>query len=393
MFRGPVRAALIGALVFVSALGVAAAASASTLYVSTHGNDKNGCTKKKPCKTIGQAIKKAHHGDTVSVGKGTYKTEVKISEPISVVGTNNPVIDAKGKDNGVLISGSGASGAMVKGFVVKNATFEGILAMRTANVVIRNNTVQNNDQGGKSAHPTGECAATGNVPGDCGEGLHLMTVRLSQVLNNTVKNNAGGILITDELGPTAFNSIVGNKSLNNVLDCGITLASHNAKAVSASGAPQPVAAGVYDNYVANNTANGNGTQGQGGGILIAAPGPGTGTYNNVVNGNTANDNGLAGVTLHSHAPGQYLNGNIITNNSVSNDGIAGNGIGKPGDSDFGVTNTVGILIGSAVTKLQGIVVANNAISNVFYGVWTQNVTAGSVSSNVYSSVTTPVTNN
>jgi hypothetical protein len=29
---------------------------------------------------------------------------------------------------------------------------------------------------------------------------------------------------------------------------------------------------------------------------------------------------------------------------------------------------------------------------VFYGVWTQNVTAGSVSSNVYSSVTTPVTN-
>lgn len=392
MFRGPVRAALIGALVLVSVLGVAAAASASTLYVSTHGNDKNACTKKKPCKTISHAIKKAHHGDTVSVGKGTYKTEVKISDPISVVGTNNPVIDAKGKDNGVLISGSGAAGAMVKGFTVKNATFEGILAMRTANVIIRNNTVENNDQGGKSAHPTGECAVSDNIPGDCGEGLHLMTVRLSQVLDNTVKNNAGGILITDELGPTAFNSIVGNKSLNNVLDCGITLASHNARAVSVGGAPQPATAGVYDNYVGGNTANGNGTQGQGGGILVAAPGPGTGTYNNVVNGNTANGNGLAGITLHSHAPGQYLNGNVITNNSVSNDGIAGNGIGKPGDSDFGVTNTVGILIGSAVTKLQGIVVANNAISNVFYGVWTKNVTAGSVLPNVYSSVTAPVTN-
>lgn len=392
MFRGPLRVALIGAVVLVFGLSAVAVASASTLYVSTKGNDKNSCTKKKPCKTIGHAIKKAHHGDTVSVGKGTYKTEVKISDPISVVGTNNPVIDAKGKDNGVLISGSSASGALVKGFVVKNATFEGILAMRTSNVTISHNTVQNNDQGGKSSHPTGECAQVGNIPGDCGEGLHLMTVRQALVLSNTVKNNAGGILVTDELGPTAFNVISGNKSLNNVLDCGITLASHNTKAVSSGGAPQPSAAGVYDNYVVNNTANGNGTQGQGGGILIAAPGPGTGTYNNVVNNNTANDNGLAGITLHSHAPGQYLNGNVITNNSVSNDGLDGNGVGKPGDSDFGVTNTVGILVGSAVSTLQGIVVANNAISNVFYGVWTKNVTPGSVSSNVFSNVTVPVTN-
>jgi Periplasmic copper-binding protein (NosD) len=392
MFRGPLRVALMGAVVLVFGLSAVAAASASTLYVSSHGRDRNRCTRHRPCRTIGHAIKKAHRGDTVSVGRGTYREEVKISSPISVIGSRNPVIDARGKDNGVLISGSSASGALVKGFVVKNATFEGILAMRTANVTIANNTVQNNDQGGKSSHPTGECAAVGNIPGDCGEGLHLMTVRQAQVLSNTVMNNAGGILITDELGPTAFNVISGNKALNNVLDCGITLASHNTRAVSSGGAPQPSAAGVYDNYIVNNTANGNGTQGQGGGILIAAPGPGTGTYNNVVNGNTANDNGLAGVTLHSHAPGQYLNGNIITNNSVSNDGVAGNPGGKPGDSDFGVTNTVGILVGSAVTRLQGIVVANNAISNVFYGVWTKNVTPDSVSSNVFSGVTVPVTN-
>ncbi|HEY3727213.1 MAG TPA: right-handed parallel beta-helix repeat-containing protein [Solirubrobacteraceae bacterium] len=391
MFRRPLKVALASTVVLVVGLAAVAGASASTLYVSTRGKDKNPCTKTKPCRTIGRGIQKAHRNDTVSVGRGTYHAEVKISEPLSLVGTKNPVIDAKGKDNGVLISGSGAAGAMVKGFVVKNATFEGILAMRTANVTIAKNTVENNDRGGKSAHPTGECAVAGNVPGDCGEGLHLMSVMQSQVLDNTVKNNAGGILITDELGPTAFNVIARNRALNNVLDCGITLAGHNSKAVSAGGVPQPPVAGVYDNYISNNTANRNGTRGQGGGILIAAPGPGTGAYNNVINGNTANNNGLAGITLHSHAPGQYLNGNVITNNRVSHDGIAGNGIGKPGDSDFGVTNTVGILVGSAVSTLQGTVVANNTISNVFYGVWTKNVPATAVSSNAFNGVTTPVT--
>jgi hypothetical protein len=383
MFKGPLRVALMGAVVLVFGLSAVAAASASTLYVSSHGKDKNPCTKLKPCKTIGHGITKTHRGDTVSVGRGTYREEVRVSSPISVIGSRNPVIDARGKDNGVLISGSRASGAVVKGFVVKNATFEGILAMRTANVTISNNTVENNDRGVKSAHPSGECAPAGDVPGDCGEGLHLMTVKQSQVTSNTVKNNAGGILITDEFGPTAFNVISHNKALNNVLDCGITLAGHSTRAVSGAGVPQPGAAGVYDNLVANNTANGNGTKGQGGGILVAAPGPGTASYNNVINGNTANGNGLAGITLHSHAPGQYLNGNVITHNRVSHDGIAGNPNGAPGDSAFGVTNTVGILVGSNVATLQGTVVANNTISNVFYGVWTKNVPATAVSSNAF----------
>jgi hypothetical protein len=175
-----------------------------------------------------------------------------------------------------------------------------------------------------------------------------------------------------------------------VLDCGITLASHNPMAVSSSGVPQPGLAGVYQNYVNNNTANGNGIKGQGGGILIAAPGPGTGSYDNVINRNTANDNGLAGVTLHSHTPGQYLNGNIITSNSVSNDGLNGYPNGSPGDSDFGVTNTVGILVGSKFTPLAGIVIANNVISNVHYGIWTMNV-PHFTTANTFSNVTVPVT--
>jgi hypothetical protein len=284
----------------------------------------------------------------------------------------------------VLVTGPGASGTLVKGFVVRNATFEGILALKTSDVTIANNTVENNDRGVNSAHPTGECAPVGEIPGDCGEGLHLMSVTRSAVLNNLVQNNAGGILLTDEFGPTALNLISGNRALNNVLDCGITLAGHSTSAVSSTGATEPSLAGVYSNLVSDNVANGDGTKGEGGGILLAAGGPGSAVYNNVVNGNTANGNGLAGVTLHSHAPGQNLNGNVITNNNVSDDGLEG-------DPDFGVTNTVGILVASAVTPLKGTEIANNTISNVHYGIWTKNVPTISPSANTFNNVAVPVT--
>lgn len=124
---------------------------------------------------------------------------------------------------------------------------------------------------------------------------------------------------------------------------------------------------------------------------MAVGAPGSAVYNNVVTGNTANGNGLAGVTLHSHAPGQDLNGNVITDNNVSNDGLEGYPNGSPGDEDFGVTNTVGILVASAVSPLAGTVIANNNISDVHYGIWTKNVPPISPSANTFTNVTDPVT--
>ena len=390
----PIRLLSVGlavTAVFAVLSSTAAAAIGGTLYVSPRGKDRKTCTKLAPCKTISHAVKLAANGATVSVAKGTYREQVKIAKDISLIGVGKPVINASGKTNGVLVAGSGASGTLVKGFVVENATFEGILATRTSGVTIANNTVQNNDRGLSSLHPTGECAPSGAVPGDCGEGLHLMSVTQTTVVNNLVQNNAGGILLTDEFGPTALNLISSNKALNNVLDCGITLAGHNTSAVTATGATEPSLGGVYANEVSNNVSNGNGVKGQGGGILMAAGGPGSAVYDNVVTGNTANGNGLAGVTLHSHAPGQNLNGNVITNNNVSDDGLEGYPNGTPGDMDFGVTNTVGILVASAVTPLAGTEIANNNISNVHYGIWTKSVPPISPTANTFNNVAVPVT--
>jgi len=371
-----------------AALGVAAtaatAAGGRTLYVSPRGAARSACTRSAPCRSIDRAIALAGTGGTVRVQRGTYRQEVQIAREVSVIGVGHPVIDATGRPNGVLIEGPGAAGAVVQGLTVEHATFEGILAERTTGVTIADNVVVDNDRGGLAAHPRGECAPQGQIPGDCGEGLHLMSVTRSQVIGNTVRGNAGGILMTDELGPTALNLIARNRSLDNVLDCGITLASHNPHAISATGAPQPAMGGIYENLITGNTVDANGTKGAGAGILLAAPAPGMGTYDNVVAANTADGNGQAGITLHSHAPGQDLDGNVIVDNTLSNDGLTG-------DPDFGVTSTVGILVASAVTPLSGIEIAGNTISDTHYGIWTKGVSTIAPSANTFNGVTVDLT--
>jgi parallel beta-helix repeat protein len=327
----------------------------------------------------------------VAVAKGTYREDVRITRRISLIGTGKPVINAAGRPNGILIAGAGSRGAEIEGFVVQNALNEGILALKTSRVVIERNVVRLNDQGVKAVKPTGECAAFGQVPGDCGEGIHLMTVSNATVTGNRVTDNLGGILLTDEFGPTAHNVISGNTVLRNVADCGITIAGHNPHAVSALGVLDPKSAGIYDNRILSNTSNGNGVKGEGAGILLAGAGPGTAVYSNLVKGNVANGNGLGGLTLHSHAPGDYLDGNSIIDNSFSHDAIAGNGPGKPGDSDTGLTRTAGIVVFSAVTRLKRTLVAGNRLSNEYYGIWTQNAPKIAKPRNSFApSVTVPV---
>ncbi|MGH3415860.1 MAG: right-handed parallel beta-helix repeat-containing protein [Actinocrinis sp.] len=367
-------------LTAAAALGVAALAASPALaatktkYVSARGHDRGACTQAKPCATIAFAIARTPAGGRVVVSHGHYKGSVKIAKDISLIGTASPVINARGLANGILVTGPKSAGASVKGFVVKNAKDEGILAMQTAHVSIIDNLVSDNDRGVSAAHPSGECAAQGAVPGDCGEGLHLMTVSHAKVIDNTVQDNLGGILLTDEFGPTAHNLIKGNSALDNVGDCGITLAGHSTAAY-VSGKLAPTKAGVFDNQIIDNTADGNGTKGLGGGILTAAGAPGSAVYGNLIKGNTANGNGLGGFTLHSHAPGQYLNGNRVIDNTFLHDGIAGNPGGKPGDEDAAITHSVGIIVFSAVTPLRGTVVRGNHLGREYYGIWTQNVPA------------------
>jgi Right handed beta helix region len=331
---------------------VAAHGSTSTHRVSPSGADTGDCTA-APCRTINYAVGKASAGDKISVSAGTYREAVTVTKRLRLVG-HHATIDAAGQTtppNGVVISGAAAAGSSLRGFTVKNAGLEGIFVWKTSRITIEQNRLIDNDAYGPF-HPL--CVAQ---PDDCGEALHLQSVTKSIVTENLVKDNVGGILLTDEDGPTYGNVISRNRVLNNTKDCGITLASHW---FDLSGAAAPGVAGVYKNLVAHNVSNGNGAAGIG---IFAGP-PGAAAWGNKVVGNTVRNNGFAGVMIHSHTPLQNANGNVIVGNVLS-----GNGADDDNPVDDGPT---GISLFSAVVPIAHTVIAENRISHEHYGINTLN---------------------
>jgi len=366
--------------------GTASAATPMTLYVSKeHASDANPCSATMPCLTIGHAISMAGAGATIRVDEGTYAEQVSVTKKLNLVG-EKAVIDATGQKGGIqplagmgivgyglLVFGPGAMGTKVTGFTVENALGEGILVAGTSKVTIAHNVIRHDDAGFNTTL-TLECQAQGNIPGDCGEGLHLLSVTWSHVTGNVIENNVGGILVTDEVGPSAHNTISWNVSRNNAEDCGITLPSHNALAMS-----DPTKGGVYDNVVTHNWSIGNG----GAGVGMFAPFPGTASYNNTVSFNVLKNNGEAGAAIHAHAPGQNVSGNKIVGNWVSGNGI---------DPDSGSGHPTGIAVFSAVVPVT-VTVANNHVSNEFWGIFKAGtLTINGLSSNHYASTVTNHTN-
>src|SRR5579871_5297222 len=234
-------------------------ATAATLCVNPGGT--GGCSK-----TIQAAVTAAKLGDIVQVAQGTYKEDVTITQSVSLIGANNgddrPVINATGLANGITITG--ASDVVVSGFTVENAQTAGIWITGSSFVTISQNTVRRNDKGivpgpPPTCPPLAKTVFVKGENADCGEGVFLSAVDHSILAQNTVTENAGGILMTDDTGPSHDNLITGNSVVRNTeQDCGITIPSHSGM-------------GVFHNTVAGNNSSYNG----GPGVGIFAPGPGS----------------------------------------------------------------------------------------------------------------------
>ena len=360
-------------VVFVLLIGDRA--SAATLCVNQ--SPRSGCFA-----TIGAAVAAAASGDTIQVAPGRYAEDVHILKSVSLVGAGArwTTIDAKGLANGVFVDGGAGSGNVapgnntligvtVTGFTVQNANFEGVLAANASNVTLWGNRVTRNDRA--LAVGTGSCAGIPdfetNEGDDCGEGIHLLGTDHSTVVGNTVDNNAGGILLSDDTGPTDVNVVQENEVRDNIYDCGITMASHAPAAITGSSTPW----GVFDNTIARNESTANGTQppGSGAGVGMFAPGPGNLTYGNVVVGNSLTKNGDGGVAMHNHAPVPTIK---LANNVITGNYIAGNG------ADSGVTSApTGIsLLGT--TTVTGTLITLNQIEKELIDIAVDNAAGGVV---------------
>src|ERR1700693_1536817 len=230
--------------------GLCQSAISATLCVNPGGT--SGCYS-----MIGAAVMKAYADftldgtiDTINVAPGIYMEDVIIRTPLSLVGAGcgQSIINAIGLSNGIYIDGlenPGLSKVVVTGFTIKNANFEGILVTNASFVTIWDNQVINNDRSLNisALKCPGQPAFETNDDFDCGEGIHLIGVDHSTVVNNISEKNSGGILLSDETSATHHNLIIGNLFRNNPFDCGITLASHSPP--PSSGLTSPF--GVYNN--------------------------------------------------------------------------------------------------------------------------------------------------
>lgn len=377
LVRRPVRAlsALFCSIALVIGFSVLGAGTASASQAVLRVGCGHGSYP-----TIGAAVSAAANGATIIVCPGTYPGGVVVSKTLSVVGLGHPVINATGDNNGVQVL---ASGSKIQGLTVENATGEGILVglaqTAVSHVTVRGNTVKHNDRG----NPTGavittssypECNTVQGVPGDCGEGIHLANAFDSTVVGNTVTANSGGILLSDDTGPTHGNLVESNDVYGNVLDCGITIAGHVPAAVG----------GVYDNKILGNRVTGNGVAGQGAGVLLATEVPGNGTpgtggavYDNLVQGNYLAGNGLGGVTVHSHALDENLNGNTITGNVIGTNNLDPDRDFVGFGPQFFDGQTTGVLV-AAVSNVA-ITIAHNLIFNNVNGLWLGEIGGATIS--------------
>ena len=376
----------VAALVGMSlAAGVTPTTSlaATNLCVNTSGD--HGCYT-----SIQAAVNAAKPGAVISVAAGNYKGNVSIvGKRLSLMGAGsaNTFITGPGSCAATGCAGVLPAAAVtirnvhgktvVSGFTIQNATLQGILVRQSSRVWITNNTLISNDQNGK------EGACPGAPPldqDDCGEAINLAGASFTVVQHNVVggpsqaQANAGGILLSDEYGPTHGNVLIDNTVMNNVRDCGITLASHPL-GFTKKGVPVGGGFGVYKNLVEYNVSQGNG----GAGVGIFDPTPGTKAYNNVVFHNIITGNGLAGVMMHSHAPLQILNGNKITGNWIGLNNLFG-------DSDSGNMATTGILIWSgakagAAPISKTTITGNTIIGGNHFGIWLVHTTKTLVRNN------------
>jgi parallel beta-helix repeat protein len=318
-------------------------------------------------------VNHASPNDVILVERGTYKEMVTIGIPLSLLGATGggSIIDAAGKANGVLIDGfnhPGLANVTVSGLTVKNALFEGILAVSANNVTISQNSVINNDTSPGLNFTGALTGCPGQPPyetdetGDCGGAIHLIGTSNSTVSNNYVAGNADGLLISDETAVSQNNLVAQNTFINNPKECGIVLASHPP--VGSNPPNLPPHYGVIGNTVQYNTSQGNGVEVGGSGVGMFSDGAGPGTVsNNTVQYNILIGNGLGGVALHTHvgpafgAPADQMNNNKIIGNYIA---------GNLADTfDTATPGSVGINInsGDGGSPVTGTVIMGNIITD------------------------------
>lgn len=345
---------LAGGAVAAQAVPAQAAANSyqGPVFVSPGGNPAAGG---QSCDTarytsIQAAINAAPSGGSVVVCAGTYQQQVVIVKALTLTGQHATIDESNVTPPGdrtvsaaVAILGSNVK---VTGFTVQNAPGDGILAAGGTRITISQDSVVDN-----------------------GQGVRLTGVSGATIEHDTLSGNSGGILLSDQTGPTDNNVVQNNTVTASSASAGIALVASN---------PDGQAAGVYRNSIKHNQV----TYNAGAGVLVATAGNGTAAHDNLVEANYLLGNGQAGVSMQAVGQSTDLSDNQVSSNVIDTNG---NQNGQAAN-----VATTGIQVSSASAPVA-VQIGTNHISDDAVGIWlSQAVTATGLTSNIFTSVGTPI---
>lgn len=347
--------AALTTLLMSGAFAYAATSNPITLYVSPQGSNQTGQgSQQAPYQTIGYALSVAPSGSTVVVMPGTYQESPIIAQTVTLTGepgqAYDTVIDAKGYNNVILVSGPAASGTEIANLTLQASNNQAILGVDASHLNIAHNIITDNGQ-----------KITPSIFQD--KAITLMGSSYSTISHNLITaNDGGGIALTDDgvfspgladpisyhpSLPSADNVIVDNTVSNNTGGCGIVVGSFDA-------------AGSMDNQVINNKVMNNPQ-----GVDIGVAPMGSGSVGNVVSGNVITGNDIPGVLVHLTGPNQTMTGTVVVDNTISNNGP---------DPEFQLFKPTGVVVMGTGSPIANTDIANNAISQEYYGTWINNAT-------------------
>lgn len=324
---------------------------------------------------VGPGITVAQAATCVKAGTSGF-TAAMVATPGQTI--SNQSIDATGCDLGIYV-GPAADGVTIDGVTVTGAGNHAIYAQDVTGLVVQNSNIHDN-----GVAPTRGVAEN--------KAIELDGTTNSSVLNNTVTNNVadGGIGVNDD-GPTSPGApaagpaqpknssnitISGNNAPNNYGGCTIVVAAYNPGSV------------IDHVMVTGNTVSGTpGKFGPAGPVIgqivVANDGPSNTVSNVTILHNTVTGSALAGIVLHANAPGDTLTGTVIDSNTLTaNHWLAP--FGPPVPTAIALQGEAGPP--NAVPVVSNTTIANNTMTQQFYGVWSKGRVTGTTLTN--NSITT-----
>lgn len=161
--------------------------------------------KTEAYKTINQAVDAAKSGDSILVEKGIYAENIILSKPLTLIGLNRPVIDARKKGENILIESDNVT---VKGFKIINSgqdevkSVAAIHIMSASYVKIEDNILENNHFGiysqlvFKTLIQNNKITTNrGTSQENIGDGIHNLGCSEMWIKNNFISGHKDGIYL------------------------------------------------------------------------------------------------------------------------------------------------------------------------------------------------------